>query len=117
MLQANWVRLLHWQLVIDMNYVLFWDITRCRMVFTDGSAQRIGPIFKDQKSKKEKLFFLLGLLTLEDGTDTFSRNVGKQLSYDQGCGVGLGVVELESESEGILCGVGVIKNVPTPTSI
>jgi hypothetical protein len=33
--------------------------------------------------------------------------------YKQGCGVGVEVVE--SESEGILGGVGVGKNVPTPT--
>jgi hypothetical protein len=26
--------------------------------------------------------FLLGLLTREDGTDTLSRNVGKQLPHD-----------------------------------
>jgi hypothetical protein len=29
-----------------------------------------------------RLSFLLGLLTLEDGTDTLSRNVGKQLPHD-----------------------------------
>jgi hypothetical protein len=28
------------------------------------------------------LSFLLGILTLEDGTDTLSRNVSKQLSHD-----------------------------------
>jgi hypothetical protein len=28
------------------------------------------------------LSFLLGLLTCEDGTDTLSRNVGKQLPHD-----------------------------------
>jgi hypothetical protein len=27
-------------------------------------------------------FYLLGLLTLEDGADTFYRNVGKQLPHD-----------------------------------
>ena len=39
---------------------LFWDITRRRVV----------------------IVFLLGLLAREDGTDTLSRNVGKQLPYD-----------------------------------
>jgi hypothetical protein len=45
-------------------------------LFTDVSGQRIGPIFKGQES-----FFLLGLLTLEDGTDVFP-NVGNQLPHD-----------------------------------
>jgi hypothetical protein len=31
---------------------LFWDITRRHVVFTDVSGKRIGPIFKDQESKK-----------------------------------------------------------------
>jgi hypothetical protein len=54
---------------------LFWDIMRRRVViFIDVSGQRIGPIFTGQES------FLLGLLTCEDGTDTFSRNVGKLLT-------------------------------------
>jgi hypothetical protein len=35
-------------------------------------------------------------------------------AYRQGCGVGVGVGGVESESEGILGGVGVSKNVPTP---
>jgi hypothetical protein len=62
-------------------------------MFTDVSGQRIGPMFKDQESKKRREpasrnvasvwagFFLLGLLTLEDGTDTLSRNIGKKLSH------------------------------------
>jgi hypothetical protein len=33
----------------------------------------------------------------------------------QGCGVGVGVGVVGSESEGIFGGVGVGKNVPTPT--
>jgi hypothetical protein len=43
-------------------------------LFTDVSGKRIGPIFTGQ--------VLLGLLTREDGTDTLSRNVGKQLPHD-----------------------------------
>jgi hypothetical protein len=39
------------------------------------------------------------------------------VTLEQGCGVGVGVEAAESESEGILGGVGVGKNVPTPTSI
>jgi hypothetical protein len=40
---------------------------------TDVTGQRIGSIFKGHES---------GILTLEDGTDTLSRNVGKQLPHD-----------------------------------
>jgi hypothetical protein len=54
---------------------LFWDITRCRVVIV---YRRFGPIFNGQKSKS----FLLRLLTLEDGSNTSSRNVGKQLPHD-----------------------------------
>jgi hypothetical protein len=42
-------------------------------LFTDVSGQHMGPIFKGQEP---------GLLTLEDGIDTLSRNVGKQLPND-----------------------------------
>jgi hypothetical protein len=49
--------------------------------FTDVSGQRIGPIFKGQEVQ-EKKFFSLDFLALEDGTDTLSRNVGKELSLD-----------------------------------
>jgi hypothetical protein len=53
-----------------MRSALFWDITRRRVVmFTDVSGQGIGPIFLD-------------FLTLEDGTDTLSRKIGKQLPHD-----------------------------------
>jgi hypothetical protein len=34
-----------------MKSALFWDITRRRVLFTDGSGRRIGPVFKDQESK------------------------------------------------------------------
>jgi hypothetical protein len=42
------------------------------------------PTFRDNVSvPSSRVFsFLLGLLTLEDGTDTLSRNVGKQLPHD-----------------------------------
>jgi hypothetical protein len=36
----------------------------------------------DVTQRRVVIVILLGLLTLEDGTDTFSRNVGKQLPYD-----------------------------------
>jgi hypothetical protein len=49
-----------------MRYALFWDITRRRVLFTDVSGQSICLIFKGQ----------------EYGTDTLSRNVGKQLPHD-----------------------------------
>jgi hypothetical protein len=35
----------------------------------------------------------------------------------QGGGVGVGVVVSETESEGIVSGIGVAKHVPTPTSV
>jgi hypothetical protein len=44
---------------------------------------------------------------------TLCSGIRKVESYTQGCGVG--VVEWESESEGILDGFGVGKNVPNPT--
>jgi hypothetical protein len=48
-------------------------------LFTDVSGQHIGPIFKDQEVEdKRHLVFL----TLEDGTDALSRNIGKQLTLD-----------------------------------
>jgi hypothetical protein len=68
-----------------MRSALFWDITRRLVVlFTDVSGQRIGPIFTGQESEKErkKASNLLGLLTREDGTDTLSQIVGKQLPHD-----------------------------------
>jgi hypothetical protein len=43
-----------------MKYMVFRVITRRRVV----------------------ILFLLGLLTREDGTDTLSRNVGKELPHD-----------------------------------
>jgi hypothetical protein len=48
--------------------------SRSLQSFTDVSGQRIGPILKDQE--------VLDFLTLEDGTDTLSRNVGKGLPLD-----------------------------------
>ena len=41
----------------------------CGNSFTDVWEQRIGPVFFD-------------FLTLEDGTDTLSPNVGKELPFD-----------------------------------
>jgi hypothetical protein len=41
--------------------------------FTDVSRQRIGPIFEGQEAQE---------VTLEDGTDTLTRNVGKGLLLD-----------------------------------
>jgi hypothetical protein len=46
-----------------MRYALFWGITQRRMViFTDVSAQRIGPIFKGQEFQEEKKYYNLALL-------------------------------------------------------
>ena len=74
---------------------LFWDITQCRVVIL---CRRFGTTYRPhiqgsrspkrkkksssfKKSKKKNLFFL-DFLTLEDGTDTLSRNVGKGLPHD-----------------------------------
>jgi hypothetical protein len=65
-----------------MRSAIFWDITQRRVViFTDVSGQPLGPIFKGQEVQEENLFFL-DFLTLEDGTDRLSRNVGKGLPLD-----------------------------------
>ena len=45
--------------------------------FTGVSGQRIGSIFKGLEVQEEKDF-----LTLEDGSDTLSRNIGKGLPLD-----------------------------------
>jgi hypothetical protein len=50
-------------------------------LFTDVSEQRIGPIFQGQEVLRVKKSFL-DFLTLEDGTDTLYRNVGKQSPHD-----------------------------------
>jgi hypothetical protein len=47
-------------------------------LFTDVSGQHIGRIFKGQDVQEEKKDFL----ALEDGIDTLSRNIGKQLPRD-----------------------------------
>jgi hypothetical protein len=52
------------------SIALFWVITQRVVVISYRRfRQPISPIFKGQKS-------LLGFLTLEDGTDKLSRNVG-----------------------------------------
>jgi hypothetical protein len=55
-----------------MCFTLFWDVTQRRLVVTDVSGQAIGPIFEDRDQEE----FLLDCLTLEDGTDSLSQNVG-----------------------------------------
>jgi hypothetical protein len=45
-------------------------------VATDVSAQTFGPILKGQADQNE---LFLGCLTLENGTDRFSQNVGNWL--------------------------------------
>jgi hypothetical protein len=42
--------------------------------FTDDSGRRISPIFNGREVQ--------GFLTVEDGTDTSTRNVGKELLLD-----------------------------------
>jgi hypothetical protein len=58
-----------------------WDVRSSRLLrnvywkfLTDVSEQHIGPIFKGQEIQED-----LDFLTLEDGTDTLSWNVGKEL--------------------------------------
>jgi hypothetical protein len=49
---------------------LFWNITQRRVIVV---YRRFGTTYRSH---------LHGLLTREDGTDTLSRNVGKQLPHD-----------------------------------
>jgi hypothetical protein len=59
---------------------LFWDITRRRVVIV---YRRFGTTYRSHFQGSRVLEkILLRLLTLEDGTDTLSRNVGKQLTHD-----------------------------------
>jgi hypothetical protein len=53
---------------------LFWDITRCRMVFTDVSGQRVGTIFKSQKMGP--------IYCTETSVNTTRRRVMSQKSAD-----------------------------------
>jgi hypothetical protein len=47
-----------------MRSSLFWDVTQRRLVVTDVSGQSVGAVAS------------LDCLTLDDGTDRLSRNVG-----------------------------------------
>jgi hypothetical protein len=42
----------------------------------------LAALISDFRRAADEICALLGLLTLEDGTDTFSRNVGKRLPHD-----------------------------------
>jgi hypothetical protein len=55
-----------------MTSALFWDITRRRVVIV---YRRFGTTYRSHR---------LGLLTLEVGIDTLSRNFGKKLPHDAG---------------------------------
>jgi hypothetical protein len=56
--------------------------------FTDVSGRHVGPIFKGREVQQEKkaaktvAVYTGDFLTLENGTDTLCRNVGKQLPPD-----------------------------------
>jgi hypothetical protein len=70
--------------VADSNVfssALLCDITQRRVIilYTDVSGQRIGPVFKGHEVQEEED---LDFLSLEDGTDTLSRNVCKGLPQD-----------------------------------
>ena len=56
-----------------MTSVLFWGVTRRRVTIVYR---------RTFQNLRYRLSFLLGLLTREDGTDTFSRNVDNQLAPD-----------------------------------
>jgi hypothetical protein len=61
-----------------MTSVSFWGIMQRRMVsFTDILGQRIHPIFKGQEVQEENDF-----LTLEDGTNMLSPNIGSGSPFD-----------------------------------
>jgi hypothetical protein len=60
-----------------MTSLLFCDTTQRNLcLFTDVSEQYMCSICKDQAVQEELLY----CLTFEDGTDGFSRNVGKHQS-------------------------------------
>jgi hypothetical protein len=65
------------------RYALFWGITQRRMVIL---YRRFGTAYPShlQDSRSLRSFFVcfVGFLTLEDGTDELSRNVGKRLPFD-----------------------------------
>jgi hypothetical protein len=54
---------------VELNFSVFWVVTR-RTYNTDVSGVPVDPIFKSQSDQQEDS------LTLEDGTDRQSRNVG-----------------------------------------
>jgi hypothetical protein len=62
------------EICLLLGYYVVWQS------FTDVSGQYISLIFKDQEV--QEVIFLLDFFTLEDGTDTLSRNVGKGLPHD-----------------------------------
>jgi hypothetical protein len=83
-----------------LRYAIFWDITRRCVIIV---YRRFGIMYRShlqgsrvpEEKKTDHLYrrcrvyvaggrlsFLLGLLSLEDGIDTLSRNVGKQLPHD-----------------------------------
>ena len=70
----------------NMSSSLLWDVTQRRLVVTDVSGQPIGPNVKGQTAQEEcrehlRSFpaFFLECLTLQDGTNMLSRNVGNYL--------------------------------------
>jgi len=61
-----------------MRSAVFWAITERKLqILTDVSEQPIGPIFEGQEIREGRR--KRDFLTPEDGTDKFSRNVGKEL--------------------------------------
>jgi hypothetical protein len=64
-----------------MMFSLFLDVTRHRFVVTDVSVQ---PIESRVKHSKEGCIFF-DYLTLEDGTNSLSRNVGYELQISALC--------------------------------
>jgi hypothetical protein len=68
-------RLNSWVLML-MKSAVFWGITRRRVVIV---YQRFGTVYR---SHPHGLRIQVRLLTREDGTDTLSRNVNKQLPHD-----------------------------------
>jgi hypothetical protein len=64
---------------VILKSAVFWGITRRRVVIVYRS---FGTTYRSHLHGSRVFFSPLGLLTREDGTDTFSRNVGKQLPHD-----------------------------------
>jgi len=62
-----------------MRSALFWDVTQPKVAIVYQRFGTIGPFFSGQEIRFIDPFKKFDFLTLEVGTNTLSRNVGKDL--------------------------------------